>query len=76
MLLKLRLIDEQGRPCGFKRVFLRNIIKIALISAMPIPPLLVFSAALSEKGKHIGDLVVSSLVVRKVKTPQSAPLSD
>ncbi|MBU4267389.1 MAG: hypothetical protein KJ808_00860 [Acidobacteria bacterium] len=28
-------------------------------------------AALSEKGQHIGDLVVSSLAVRKVKIPRT-----
>jgi uncharacterized RDD family membrane protein YckC len=70
----IRLVNAEGRPPGFWRALLRNILYIVDGFPFYVVPLVGFITALStERNQRVGDMVASTFVIdKKAAAPQGA----
>jgi uncharacterized RDD family membrane protein YckC len=65
LLLGIRVVDTNGNPPGFKKAFLRTIIRIIEVNPLllgGIPAGII--AGISAKGQRLGDMLANTLVLR------------
>ena len=67
-LLRLRVVDAQGKRLAFEQVAMRNLLRF--VDALPMAYLLGGSAAfLSRRGQRLGDLAAGTLVIWEPEQP-------
>src|SRR5262245_43443437 len=63
--LKLRVIQEDGRPINFFAALTRNLIRFADMFVQPFYSVGIFSVFASERAKRLGDYVAKTVVVKE-----------
>ena len=63
--LKLRVIQEDGRPIGFFAAFSRNMLRLADMIPPPFYSLGVVSIFASARSKRLGDFVANTVVIKE-----------
>lgn len=63
--LKLRVIQEDGRPIGFFAAFARNMLRLADMIPPPFYSLGVVSIFASARSKRLGDFVANTVVIKE-----------
>lgn len=63
--LKLRVIQEDGRPIGFFAAFARNMLRLADMIPPPFYSLGVLSIFASSRSKRLGDFVANTVVIKE-----------
>jgi hypothetical protein len=63
--LKLRVIQEDGRPINFFAALTRNLIRFADIQPMPFYSVGIISVFASARAKRLGDYVANTVVVKE-----------
>jgi uncharacterized RDD family membrane protein YckC len=63
--LKLRVIQEDGRPINFFAALTRNLIRFADMFVQPFYSVGIFSVFASERAKRLGDYVANTVVVKE-----------
>ncbi len=66
--LKLRVIQEDGRPIGFFAAFARNMLRLADMIPPPFYSLGVLSIFASARSKRLGDFVANTVVIKERST--------
>lgn len=64
MIFKLRVVRDDGGPTGFRHALVRGLVGVVEIFSLAGFPA-VISAALSAKGKRLGDMAAGTYVVRE-----------
>jgi uncharacterized RDD family membrane protein YckC len=65
LVLGIRVIRQDGRPCSFASVLVRNLMRIADAFPYVIPYLVGFVVLAATDGqRHLGDMVAGTTVVR------------
>src|SRR6185369_365740 len=75
LIMRLRVVREDGRPVRFFEVFVRNLLRVA-IDFQPLPSYAigVVSIIFSARSKRVGDFVAGTVVVKERET--EAPLLE
>src|SRR5262249_27665779 len=63
--LKLRVIQEDGRPINFFAALTRNLIRFADMFILPFYSVGIVSVFASERAKRLGDYVANTVVVKE-----------
>lgn len=63
--LKLRVIQEDGRPIGFFAAFTRNMLRLADMIPPPFYSLGIVSIFASARSKRLGDFVANTVVIKE-----------
>ncbi|MFI5450327.1 MAG: RDD family protein [Candidatus Bathyarchaeia archaeon] len=63
MLLKIKVVQEDGKPCGIVPAFVRNILRI--VDALPILYIIgILLISRSDKKQRLGDRVAKTVVIK------------
>src|SRR5215831_17671100 len=63
--LKLRVIQEDGRPINFFTALLRNLLRLADMIPPPFYSLGIISIFASQRAKRLGDFVANTVVIKE-----------
>lgn len=73
--LKLRVIQEDGRPLTFFAALVRNLIRMADIQPLPFYSIGVISVFSSARAKRLGDYVANTVVIKE-RTAEAPSFDD
>jgi uncharacterized RDD family membrane protein YckC len=73
--MKLRVIQEDGRPINFFAAFSRNMLRLADMMPPPFYSLGIVSIFASERAKRIGDFLANTVVIKE-RTAEAPKFDD
>lgn len=78
MIMKLRVVGDEGRSLGLREAMLRNLVKVMEFSWVPLLPLLLLVPLLSRHRQRLGDMLARTVVIdaRCEQRPPPLPGQD
>ncbi len=73
MLLKLRVVADEGNRPHLREILLRNFVKLIELFQITLLPLLAAFVIITRKHQRLGDMVARTVVVEENKTPPKKP---
>ncbi len=76
MLLKLRVVADEGRRCGLREVSIRNLIRIMELLWLILIPLFILVMLMTRNRQRPGDILARSTVIDARSKPLPVPPDD